>query len=502
MASSYVEIQDVIEQILQDTGATIYGTTETGVGIQEGLKELARYDPHIVDVIFKMESRKGTDTAGTSGSLTDTTKSQFLSTDATLEKVVHNTTGHTWAVIKTDSSTSVQVLTVDIMASGENYEIYNKRCRNSKQVYIGDVSDYLWVESVEYPIGTKRNFTVNDYILEVEVDSVKDSDSTLSTLNDVDLLVRFAKSHKLCTLTDVDGLIKTAGAAAATSLLVDNFTNAETIEIGDEFHIEDHRSLYTVTTGILLANQTEGSAGVTFYFTPSLEAAAEANKAVTFRKSSIQIHHEEIFCNLVAARVAIHRGAKILQQIEKATTTLTNVSGIINTVSAEIAQADTDLASGRTAVALTPAIITKAETAIGLIQNQINPAIAQFHTGKDLINEINKGGTGVPTSHANYATTALNNARAYADQARVNIQQAVGDESIARSYAQLASGELSKATMELNQAGGYIREITSRLNVASSFRLFQEWGERKLFEAKTGLETLRLPRTKRSYPTD
>lgn len=502
MASSYAEIQDIIEQILQDTGAATYDTTETGVAIQEGLKELARYDPHLVDVIFQIESRKGTDTGSTGTALTDDTKSQFLSTDATLEKVIHNTTDHTWAVIKTDSSSSVQVLTASIMASGENYEMYNKRCRNSKQIYIGDVSDYLWVDSVEYPIGTKRGFTIYDYILEIDVNTVKDSNLNVTSKPDLDVLVRFAKSHKLCTLTDVDGLVKTAGAAAATSLLVDNFTNAETIEIGDELHIEDHRSLYTVTKGILLANQTEGSAGVTFHFTPSLEAAAEANKAVTFRKSSLQIHHEEMFCSLVAARIAISKGSKFLLQLETALTTLTNVSGIINTMTAEITQAGVDLAAGRTAAALTPAIITKAETAIGLIGNQINPAIAQFHTGQALINEINKGGAGVPTSYANYATTALNNARAFADQARVNLQQAVGDESIARTYTGLASGELSQATAQLNQASGYIREITSRLNIASSFRLYQEWGERKLFEVKAELETLRPPRTKRSYPRD
>ena len=54
---SYVEIQNVIEQILQDTTPTYYDTTETGYGIEEGLKELARYAPNIVDVIFKIESR-------------------------------------------------------------------------------------------------------------------------------------------------------------------------------------------------------------------------------------------------------------------------------------------------------------------------------------------------------------------------------------------------------------------------------------------------------------
>jgi len=498
MARSYAEIQDVVEQILQDTGATTYVTTETGYGIEEGLKELGRHDPHIVLVTFKIEARTGTATSGTTtNTLEDSTSDHFLATDDANEKVVYNTTDKTWAVITSIAADGDTVtISNDIMVSGEGYKIYNKHCYNNRQIYIGDVGDYLWIDRVEYKCNKSprswRNWELYGDVLEIDIDFTPTDEDEVN--------VYFARPHILCQLTDWKGEVHTAGTAGDTTMQIKSFFDTDVVEIGDEFYIVGHRALYTITKGVTLNYQVAAGSEIGFY--PPLEAAAPGDAVINFTKSTLQPQHEEIFCNLVAARAAISKGAKFLQQIQTAITTLTNVDGIINTMAAEITQAGVDLASGRTAAALTPAIITKAETAIGLVQNQITPAIANMHTGQALINEVNIGGVNVPTNYANYATTALNNAKAFADQARINLQQATADESVARSYTALASGELNKATAQLNQAGGYIREVTSRLNVASSFRLYQDWGERKLAEAKMELETLSPVRTSRVYPKD
>ena len=131
MARTYAQIEDVVQQMLQDTTLSTYDTTETGYWIEESLKEFSHYDPHLVPVLFQIESRTGSDTAGTASSLTDATKTQFLATDATNEKVIYNTIDKTWAVVLTRTSSSVMTLSADIMDLGEGYAIFNKRCWNT-----------------------------------------------------------------------------------------------------------------------------------------------------------------------------------------------------------------------------------------------------------------------------------------------------------------------------------------------------------------------------------
>jgi len=160
MALSYATMLDRIERHLQDTGNAIYGLTELGDLIEDALKRIAEYDPVELDVIFKIETREGTEEAGTANTLTDTAKGQFLATDDDNEKVVHNTTDDTWAVVLTCTSTSILTLSADIMDADEEYEIYNKRCKNKRQIYIGDMPSYIRVVSVEYPVGTERNFSM------------------------------------------------------------------------------------------------------------------------------------------------------------------------------------------------------------------------------------------------------------------------------------------------------------------------------------------------------
>lgn len=301
MSRTYAEIEDVIQQMLQDTAPSIYDTTETDYWIEECLKEFSTYSPHIVEVVFQIESRMGTDVTGTDNCLTDAVENQFLATDDDDEKVVHNTTDHTWAVVKTaTASTSVLTLTADIMDANEQYEIYNKRCWNEKQIYIGDMPLYLWIDSVEYPIGTKRNWKIYDDVLEIDVDSVEDSDTTKTYLPDVDVLVRFAMPHILSQLTDWGGILTADEDVGDTTIALGLMGSTEIIEVGEEFHLENHRMIHIVTTEVTTSGN---AADVTFY--PPLEAGLTQTDAVYFVKSTLKPQHEEIFCHLVAARAVL-----------------------------------------------------------------------------------------------------------------------------------------------------------------------------------------------------
>lgn len=313
MARTYAQIEAFILQMLQDTAGGIYTTTETDYWIEDGLKEFSQYDPHIVDVIFKIESRTGTDTAGTALKLTDTTKSQFIATtDATNEKVVHNTTDNTWAVVEV-SATTILTLNATIMASGENYNIYNKRCRNSKQIFIGDMPVYLWVDSVEYPIGTRRNFKVYDDVLEIDVDTVADSDLTADPLPDIDVLVRFAVPHVLSQLTDWVGAVNASEEAGDTEIAIDGMGSTEIIELGEEFYLADHRTLYFVREEV----ETSGNAVATLKIFPALEAGTADTEIIAFRASSLKPQHEELFCHLVVARAVLSDNIRHINAIPK-----------------------------------------------------------------------------------------------------------------------------------------------------------------------------------------
>ena len=299
MSLSYAELQTRVLQMLQDTGGATYDSTELGYWTEDELKRISQKTPHVIDVIFQIESRKGTDATGTASSLTDSVKSQFLSTDPTSEKVVHNIKDDTWAVVLTQTSTSILTLSADIMDANEQYEIYNKRCKSNKQIYIGDMPLYLWVESVEYPIGTERNFTVYDDVLELDVEdsTIQDSNSTLDTLRQVDVLVRFAMPHVLSQLTDLVGALSSGAAKADTSVSIDSMGDTEIIEVGEEFHLGNKRFVYVIDTQVTTSAQS-----ATINFFPPLEDAAISADIITFRKSTLQPEHEEILALRVVGR--------------------------------------------------------------------------------------------------------------------------------------------------------------------------------------------------------
>ena len=313
MVLTYANIVDRVEQALQDTTNATYDATELGYWVEDKLAEFSTYRPHLVDVIFKIESRTGTDVTGTQSSLTDSVESQFLSTDPTNEKVIHNTTDNTFAVVLSRTSASVMVLSADIMNANDNYRIYNKRCTNQRQIYIGDVTDYLWIERVEYPLGNPRNSKVFNEVLEIDVARVEDSDTTNTDLPYVDVLVRFAKPHKLSQLTDWAGELTAGAAADATTIALDGLQTTGTIEEGDEFFLENHRTRYTVTVPATIATNIATLTG----FYPGLEAAALENDDIAFVKSTLKPQDERILADMIVAGAILNNNIVYVDAIPK-----------------------------------------------------------------------------------------------------------------------------------------------------------------------------------------
>ncbi|MDD5219670.1 MAG: hypothetical protein PHV11_03790, partial [Candidatus Bipolaricaulis sp.] len=256
MAQTYAQLKASAEDILDTIGTDVVSdavleTMQTDAFI-EGLRLLGEYVPHIVTVPYTIESRTGTASSTLANNLVDATEDQFLSTD--VGKVVYNTTDKTWAEIKTYTSETTVVLSKDIMASGEKYEIYNTECFNSKQINISDVTDYLWVIKAEYPLGYPRNvkhISRNPDIIELGIDFEPDDSKVLSsgTQPDTEVLVYFAKRQKLSQLTDTAAAVNLlAGyAAGSTSIILDALQASGTIEQDQEFTIANVRGIYTVT---------------------------------------------------------------------------------------------------------------------------------------------------------------------------------------------------------------------------------------------------------------
>ncbi len=284
----------------QASSNSIYPTAELDLAITEGLHELAKYAKHLVLVPYTIESRTGTATSTTASHLVDATEAQFLSTDT--GKVVYNTADKTWALITAYTSASDVTLSKDIMASGEGYEIYNIGCQNSKQINISDPTDILWVDSVEYPVGTSVNFyddKGNPRILTLDTWVEGSKVVTSGDQPNTTVHVYFNKRHKLSQLTDFAGAVNySAGyAAGSTSMVVASLGTTETIEADQEFTVANMRGVYTVTTAVTLSG---GGGTISFY--PGLQSAVANAAVLTFTQTTLTPELEDMLFDIVVTR--------------------------------------------------------------------------------------------------------------------------------------------------------------------------------------------------------
>ena len=492
---TWSDLKTLIQTKLADTAGTIFLSADIDYHMEDCLKEYSDYVPNLVDVIFKIESRMGTDLTGTASSLTDTYKTQFVTADGSSEKVVHNVTDNTWAVITGYTSTSILTLSADIMDANESYEIYNKRCWNEKQIYLGDFFDRPVVHSVEYPIGTRRNFKIMGDILEIDLDFTPDSNTNLSELPNVDVLVRFVRPQMVSQLTDWAGEAAASASAAATSLAIDGIANSAIVHDGEIFYLQKHRTTYMVASSVVASST--GTATLTFY--PGLETTVADNDDINFVKSTLRPQDENIFADLVAARLAINHAMSPINSIVTAQSALVLAASALVSVGTQIAAATAFVTTGSTYAAAASILIASATTAIAKVDAQIAAATASvtsaantaYVTGFDINNAFGK--------YIKKADAEVGNARGYIAEAESYLSGNRADEAQVNTYAVLASKSLANAAQYVSQANGYFSKVSNELSVAYNGKHYREWGERKLTETLRRLERNTPPVTKRRY---
>ncbi len=289
MASKPLARADLVNQVesfLDDTSNAIWSASRLDLLLDDALTEVSNYSPYIMRDIYQIESRTGSASSTSSNNLVDATNSQFLSGD--VGKVVYNTDDKTWAVITSYSSATQVGLSKDIFTSGEDYEIYNKACWSKKQINIENSDDWLWIVSVEYPVGHKRNWKLHDQNKVLELDVIR-VDDTANTDANKDVYVYFARQHKVNPNTDLEGDTNAVVAVGATSMKVDGLTDADsyiykdtlfTVEI--DATVGETRQTYRVT-----ADAAISSNAATISFFPSLECALSADDVVNFVGSTL-----------------------------------------------------------------------------------------------------------------------------------------------------------------------------------------------------------------------
>lgn len=285
---TYAQFRDAIESKLRDSGNTYFSTAELDDDITQTFRDIAQYVKHLVKITYEVESREGGASSASTGKLVDADNDQFLAGDAG-KKIVHNTTDNTWADITAYTDETTVTLSHDIMASGEEYEIFNKGCWKSNQINIEDVEDYMWVDRVEYPIGVRRNFSVNGNILTIDID-FKPDDTSEDDANKL-VYVWFALRHKLSQLTTLTGAVNLSAGydKGDISMVLDGLQSSGTIEEDQEFTLANRSQIYIVT-----AAATISSNAATISFFPGLDGDVANDVVVTFALSTLRRKEEQM----------------------------------------------------------------------------------------------------------------------------------------------------------------------------------------------------------------
>ena len=358
--------------------------------------------------------------------------------------------------------------------------------------------DYVEIDSVEYPIGQKRNFEILNDVLEIDVDYVADSDasSVVTQLPNTDVLIRFNRPHVLTPLTDLAGKMAATAAKGATTISGSSLQAAGTLSIGDEFYIGGHRTLYTVTTAATIAV----TASIAFY--PPLEAnIGSTTTTFAFTKSSLSAQQDEMLADLVSARLAISKPMKLYSQANSAMVTIAAAATSVSNMSAQLSLAATALLAGTAQLAAATALVTAGTAAIAAVDAKVALAATAIASGTVLINTITVDDT-PQTDWINSAQGQLAIAAGYLNEANGYFTQATRDESMAGAYGNQAGRNMGLAAQYLNQATGYFNQVSSQLRISNAGRLMETWGQNKLAETLAKLRRNTKPKKSVRYPTE
>lgn len=312
---TYATMIDLISQKLQDTGNNVWTDAEILLYFTEALREISQYSPQIRMLEFLIESRQGTASETSSGFLVDDVADQFVAGD--VGKIAYNVGDRTWAYIKTFTDDTKVGIGKDIFESGESYRIFNKNCNHQKELYIGEFTDWLWIDKIEFPTMEDPPRSVKwiergKDVIRLDID--EEPDNTKNSNAKKQVWVFFALRHKLSQLTTLTAKSVTA-SQGATSVDVTAGQSGGVIEMGQEFTIANERSrgIYVITTNVTLS---AGGAG-TINFWPPLESSVDTNEVLTFISSTLTSKLEGIFADLVAGKAAMHKSSLYINQINK-----------------------------------------------------------------------------------------------------------------------------------------------------------------------------------------
>ncbi|KKK85089.1 hypothetical protein LCGC14_2776790 [marine sediment metagenome] len=111
MAKFFATLIDEVQSDLGDD-TTTYTDPIVTIQLEKAIKTVSDYKPHVMMHSFDLESRTGSDTAGTTDKLTDSS-GQFVSTD--VDKVIYNTADNTWAIVTAFDDANTLSISKDIM---------------------------------------------------------------------------------------------------------------------------------------------------------------------------------------------------------------------------------------------------------------------------------------------------------------------------------------------------------------------------------------------------
>ena len=293
------------------------------------------------------------------------------------------------------SATEIQSMFTDVLYRIASYKLVITRHSlttiASKELQIATIADLIDPLYAEYTVDKNprnfRNIIRRGNTVELDINIIPTAAETV--------YLYCKKPHRINQMTDLAGAIDLPGdtyAAGDTTIHVDGLQATATIPVDTEFTIAGIQGVYRLTTAATIAS----SEGDLTFFPGLLEAVADG-VAVTFEQSTLDPILEDLFINYVAARVAVSKSAKYLQQINTALTAMTATTTALGKVTAEVAQAIADLDSGRS-----------------------------------LINAVNVGGK-PQTEYVNYAVAGVGNAQGYISEANGFINEVVAELNLARS---------------------------------------------------------------------
>jgi hypothetical protein len=450
----------------------IFSDTEFGYALDEALREFSQYIPHLIPQPYKLEYRTGTDTTGTASYLTDATESQFVAADATEYKVVKNTTDNTWAVVTSYSSTSVLGLSADIMDSGESYEMYNPGCSDHKSINIANtLADCLNIDHVEWPLGTRRNFTLNGDILTLDIASDP------SETDDLYVWVYANYPHFITDMTDLAGAVNNASGYSAgdTSMALNGLDSSGTVEQGQEFTLVGSRNKYRVTTDATISTNA-----ATIYFWPALDIAVANAAVVTFVKTTLTQQTEQLVTELAAAKAALNKPLEHINNYCGASH-WTNIDTLITASTTQATSALTALSSGYSLIVDNR---TAAETAIGVGTTAFAQGRTDIASGlAKVIDQVDEAETqlDLATARIAQAVTDIAAARTYFNTVNINNPET--------AYLQSGQGELQTAQSYFGQAKDYLAfSATTNSGYLGHANAEYQAGMGKLAEARALLE--------------